>query len=351
MPFPGDWLGPRGTGAVRAAGADDEAGRTLAQGADAPVGDQPDRKSPSTQTHASPARPGVVAERLLGGLADAGDLIQFPAEPAVAAAAGSRVAAPATSSPSGGRGRRRLRRGDRSATLGWAGRRIGQRRRRLVAGRNLPADETRVDQPQMGVGGADVDATAPSRRPSRYSYDSSDVAGRFVRHADTSSGRSQPVVYSPPSTQPTAPRSSGSGGGVGGGGGAGVAGWRPEPRKCRSKRRTERTGCGVRPGEDRRMRACHIFVVVCVLAGCGAMPAIASADETVLVCDVYGNHVAPRPSGVPGIATSARCPGNAAPPKYTRLHPPGGLAIWTLGNRTVPRGRGVECVDSEEHAR
>jgi hypothetical protein len=85
----------------------------------------------------------------------------------------------------------------------------------------------------------------------------------------------------------------------------------------------------------------RLLLVACLLAGCGAIPAVAAADETVMVCDVYGNHVAPRPAGVRGIGTSGRCPGNAARAGYTRVHPPGGMAIWTLGNKVVRRGHGV----------
>jgi len=69
-------------------------------------------------------------------------------------------------------------------------------------------------------------------------------------------------------------------------------------------------------------------------------PGIASADETVMVCDIYGDHVAPRPSGVHGIETSVKCPGNAETANYTRSHPPGGMAIWST--RATRRG---------EHAR
>lgn len=84
------------------------------------------------------------------------------------------------------------------------------------------------------------------------------------------------------------------------------------------------------------------LLLVCLLAVCGAIPALASADETVMVCDVYGNHVAPRPAGVRGIATSVRCPGNTPPNGYAHGRPPGGLAIWTLPHKVVKRGRGVK---------
>jgi hypothetical protein len=63
-----------------------------------------------------------------------------------------------------------------------------------------------------------------------------------------------------------------------------------------------------------------------------------------MVCDIYGNHVAARPAAVAGIRTSDRCPGNAAPPWYTRAHPPGGMAIWTVARRTVKKGAQVRWV-------
>ncbi len=71
---------------------------------------------------------------------------------------------------------------------------------------------------------------------------------------------------------------------------------------------------------------------------CLALPALARADETVMVCDIYGNHVAARPATVPGIETSDRCPGNSPPRRYTQAHPPGGMAIWTVAGKTAKRG-------------
>lgn len=68
-----------------------------------------------------------------------------------------------------------------------------------------------------------------------------------------------------------------------------------------------------------------------------AIPAVAQADETVMVCDIYGNHVATRSPAAPGIRTSDRCPGNAAPASYTRSRPPGGMATWTLARATAKR--------------
>src|SRR6202035_2204739 len=69
VPFPGDWLGPEGVVPFGPRARMDEAGEDAAHGADVPVGDQPDRIA-GTQTHESPARPGLVAEDFWGGLAD-----------------------------------------------------------------------------------------------------------------------------------------------------------------------------------------------------------------------------------------------------------------------------------------
>ncbi|MFL5822055.1 MAG: hypothetical protein ACJ764_01280, partial [Solirubrobacteraceae bacterium] len=71
------------------------------------------------------------------------------------------------------------------------------------------------------------------------------------------------------------------------------------------------------------------------------VPPAASADETVMVCDIYGNHVAPQPRDTHGIHTTSRCPGNPARAHYSPARPPGGMAIWTLRHQTVKRGRGV----------
>src|ERR1700748_3372282 len=62
----------------------------------------------------------------------------------------------------------------------------------------------------------------------------------------------------------------------------------------------------------------------------------ASANETVLVCDVYGDHVAPLPAGVYGIGAGINCPGNPA-----ALPPSGGMEIYTVQNRTVKQGSDV----------
>jgi hypothetical protein len=78
----------------------------------------------------------------------------------------------------------------------------------------------------------------------------------------------------------------------------------------------------------------------CVVALCGALgvwapPAL--ANETVMVCDVYGNHAEIPPPSVSGIATTVTCPGNpqASPPST------GGMAISTVANKTVPQGTAV----------
>ncbi|MGZ4304231.1 MAG: hypothetical protein ACXVEW_02915 [Solirubrobacteraceae bacterium] len=68
----------------------------------------------------------------------------------------------------------------------------------------------------------------------------------------------------------------------------------------------------------------------------GAFAPNALANETVLVCDVYGNHVASLPSGVLGIGATSACPGNdqGSPPS-------GGMEIYTVPNRTVKQGSAV----------
>ena len=63
-----------------------------------------------------------------------------------------------------------------------------------------------------------------------------------------------------------------------------------------------------------------------------------------MVCDIYGNHVAARPPAVYGIRTSDTCPGNAAPARYTRAHPPGGMAIWTVPTRRARNGEAVHWI-------
>jgi hypothetical protein len=84
--------------------------------------------------------------------------------------------------------------------------------------------------------------------------------------------------------------------------------------------------------------ASPLGLLVAVLLTLALLPHAAVADETVMVCDIYGNHVAPAPAGVYGIGTSSRCPGNAAPANYNRKSPPGGLAIWTLRHKAAHRG-------------
>jgi hypothetical protein len=65
------------------------------------------------------------------------------------------------------------------------------------------------------------------------------------------------------------------------------------------------------------------------------------ANETVMVCDVYGDQVAPQPSGLYGIGTNMQCPGNDAPQSYTLSDPPGGMSIWTGGDNTIKQGTAV----------
>jgi hypothetical protein len=67
-----------------------------------------------------------------------------------------------------------------------------------------------------------------------------------------------------------------------------------------------------------------------------AFAAPARANETVLVCDVYGNNVAPLPAGVLGIGATDHCPGNPQ-----GVPPSGGMEIYTVQNRTVKQGAQV----------
>src|SRR2546421_10245986 len=69
--------------------------------------------------------------------------------------------------------------------------------------------------------------------------------------------------------------------------------------------------------------------------------ATARANETVMVCDVYGDQVAPSPGGVYGIGASTTCPGSADPVSYSAGKPPGGMALWTAASNTVPQGTAV----------
>src|SRR5436309_14127130 len=73
------------------------------------------------------------------------------------------------------------------------------------------------------------------------------------------------------------------------------------------------------------------FVVTALLA------TTAAANETVMVCDVYGDQVTPQASGLYGIGTTEKCPGNPenAPPNT------GGMAIWTGAYNTIPQGTAV----------
>ena len=78
------------------------------------------------------------------------------------------------------------------------------------------------------------------------------------------------------------------------------------------------------------------LIAIACMATLGALAPNAFANETVLVCDVYGNHVAPLPSGVLGIGATSICPGNdqGSPPG-------GGMEIYTVSGRTVHQGADV----------
>jgi hypothetical protein len=60
-----------------------------------------------------------------------------------------------------------------------------------------------------------------------------------------------------------------------------------------------------------------------------------------MACDVYGDHVAAAPAATPGIGVSTTCPGADDPISYSATSPPGGMAIWTVGNKSVPHGTAV----------
>jgi hypothetical protein len=90
----------------------------------------------------------------------------------------------------------------------------------------------------------------------------------------------------------------------------------------------------------KRKRLLTPLLVTSVCAVAGFSPS-ARANETVLVCDVYGDHVVPSPSGTYGIGASTTCPGTADPFSYTASSPPGGMAIWTGANNTIPQGTSV----------
>jgi hypothetical protein len=76
-------------------------------------------------------------------------------------------------------------------------------------------------------------------------------------------------------------------------------------------------------------------------ASATAIPSLARANETVIVCDVYGDQVAPAPAGIYGIGATATCPGDDNPGSYSLNNPPGGMALWTGANNTVPEGASV----------
>jgi hypothetical protein len=71
------------------------------------------------------------------------------------------------------------------------------------------------------------------------------------------------------------------------------------------------------------------------------LPAVGKANETVFVCDIYGDAVASAPSPAGGISATVNCPGDPARSSYTPSNPPGGLAIWTYPNHTVSNGAAV----------
>jgi hypothetical protein len=100
---------------------------------------------------------------------------------------------------------------------------------------------------------------------------------------------------------------------------------------------------GVTPlGVNRTLGLCSAVLVLLLLGL--ASRAVASADETVMVCDIYGDHIAAPPAQAYGIRATERCPGDASRTRYSRTHPPGGLAIWTVPGRAPRTGEVVRWV-------
>jgi hypothetical protein len=73
------------------------------------------------------------------------------------------------------------------------------------------------------------------------------------------------------------------------------------------------------------------------LAEGGLSVPAARGNETVMVCDIYGDHLGSQAPGLYGIGTSQECPGNpeTGPPNT------GGMAIWTGGDNTIQQGTAV----------
>src|SRR5689334_8731032 len=85
-----------------------------------------------------------------------------------------------------------------------------------------------------------------------------------------------------------------------------------------------------------RASARAVLGIVAGLIAVAVLCSSAGANETVLVCDVYGDHVAPLPAGVLGIGATVNCPGNPQ-----GLPPSGGMELYTVGQRSVKQGSDV----------
>jgi|GEM_PF-1918974 len=80
--------------------------------------------------------------------------------------------------------------------------------------------------------------------------------------------------------------------------------------------------------------------MVCAGICFASIASAAAADETVMACDIYGNHLSSIPSAPSGFRVASRCPGEPA----SRPPATGGMAIWPVPNKTVRRGASVRWV-------
>lgn len=200
--------------------------------------------APEGSTPAGHSR--VVADDFWGGLADARDLIQFPAAASVARG---------SIGPSGSLAsrRRRVWLGAAVAVLGFVviGLRLSDNAgngalqpgaalaQTALSIAKLPVNETGVDQQTMRGVSLQARLSAQARKPrphvTRHPAASRTAKRVLVSQTRSSSGHSQPAVYSPAASAPPTPTapappsrstssSSESGGGGGGGGGRSAGG-------------------------------------------------------------------------------------------------------------------------------
>jgi uncharacterized membrane protein YgcG len=251
LPFRGEWFGsadelvPFGPRArdERAAADARERAAVEAAGSERVNGQEP----AAAETAKPSAQPHVAADDFWAGLADAGDLVQFPAAPGAAAAAVG---------PGGSLAHRRrpVWLGVAVAVLGFVviglrlsngaesgalqpGAALAQTAQTALSITKVPVYATGVDQQQMREVPLKVRSSgvAPRSRPHVSHRETKRASQRvLVSQSRPSSVHSQPAVYSPPSVPrtPSVPASgsgpttssSGSRGGGGGGGGSGSGG-------------------------------------------------------------------------------------------------------------------------------